>query len=740
LSVDQYEKKRIPTADHLGIRVTMLDMMVKAAARKLAEDQHDAIEACDGPPRDASSEEVIEWLADLPAVDRKKDLFTAAKCRLGITVKEIRDAVTDAIKAHDKAEEERRRAARVQQRTGFTIITGGALSLGAKPERKPDADGVIWPPGFTMKDTGLWYEPPPTDKVPEPDPILVCAPFKVVAQTSDETDHEHGLLLHWDSRTKQKHVWAMPQRMVHLEGNPIAVELQGAGLTCGTSRTSHEQLKNFFGAVSSTKQARCVDRSGWHGNAFVLPNGRVFGADENSVVLQSEYTLRGEVFTARGKLEEWQEHIAKPAIGNSRLVFALSTSFTPPLYDVTGETSGGVHNHGGSQIGKTTGTCVLASVWGRGDTRSGQIRSWRATSNGMEAVAAQYNDLPLPLEEISQAEARELGPIVYMFGNQRGKSRMSRSGGAQRDKIFRTGIYSTGEVTLAVKMEEAGLKAHAGQEVRLLNVPADGGAGLGVFEDLHGAASAGEFADQLRRDAVTYYGSAGPAFLEELVEARTNDAEKLKRVLRGMCEQFLTENLPKDADGQVRSAALRFALIAAAGELARAYDVVPWPEGEATKAAAACFKAWLAARGGAGPAEDAQIIEVLKGLIAHDGASRFESLDRKQDEPRQDPNAAYPGSIGGHADGQPSEQRIIDRAGYKRTVGDGQEFLIFPTVWRRTFKGMDPERAGHVARDAGFLQTLKSSRHLTKPVRIPGFSKRVRFYVVSDAILAGEDE
>src|SRR5262249_37210378 len=146
--------------------------------------------------------------------------------------------------------------------------------------------------------------------------------------------------------------------------------------------------------------------------------------------------------------------------------------------------------------------------WGLGDTRSGQIRSWRATANGMEAVAAQYNDLPLPLEEIGQAEAREVGPIVYMIGNQRGKARMSPSGGAQRDKIFRIGVWSTGEVTLAAKMAEAGLKSHAGQEIRLLNVPADAAAGMGVFEDLNGVASAGAFADQLRAAAVAYCGTA----------------------------------------------------------------------------------------------------------------------------------------------------------------------------------------------------------------------------------------
>jgi uncharacterized protein (DUF927 family) len=527
----------------------------------------------------------------------------------------------------------------------------------------------------------------------------------------------------------------MPKDMVHSEGNAIAAELEGAGLSCGTTPAAHQQLKHFLGAVRSTHYARCVDRSGWHGAAFVLPNSTVIGAKADSIVLQSAYTLRGEAFTMRGTLAEWQEHIAKPAVGNSRLTFAISDSFAPTLYDVTGDASCGAHNHDRSQTGKSTTTCILASTWGPGDTRSGQIRSWRATANGMEAVAAQYNDLPLPLEEIGQAEAREVGPIVYMFGNQRGKARMTRSGGAQRDKIFRIGVWSTGEITLAAKMAEANQRVHAGQEVRLLNVPADAGAGMGVFEDLHGAASAGAFADQLRLAAVTYYGTAGPAFLEKLVEARATNAEKLKRVLRDTCDEFVAQHLPNGADGQVRSAALRFALIAAAGELARVYGVVPWPEGEATKAAAACFKAWLDARGSEGAAEDQQAIDVLRLFISKHGASRFEDLDRAEEteQSQSDQDAAYPGSMGGSGNKPQFPQKVIERAGYMRKLGDLREFLILAPVWRDEIcKGMDAPRAARALQTAGFLVPGK---HSTSKVEWIAGTGSVRVYVIRSTIL-----
>jgi hypothetical protein len=59
-----------------------------------------------------------------------------------------------------------------------------------------------------------------------------------------------------------------------------------------------------------------------------------------------------------------------------------------------------------------------------------------------------------------------------------------------------------------------------GAEARLLSIPVEVGAGLGVWQDLHGEASSANFTDRLRTASVTHCGTAGPAFLEKLVELR----------------------------------------------------------------------------------------------------------------------------------------------------------------------------------------------------------------------------
>jgi hypothetical protein len=243
-------------------------------AERGGEDQPDAIEIHGGPGKDAPKADVIAWLAELPPTDRTKELLAAAKKRLGITITDIREAIKEEIRKHEKAERDRLRAGRVQQGDGFTIF-GGNMAPGQRPQPKPDPDGVIWPSGFTMKDSGLWYEPPPKDNGEERDSEKIAAPFRVVARTSNDQHEEHGLLLRWADHDWHPHQWAMPKNMVHLDGNAIAAELELAGLSCRATRTAHEQLKNFMSEVRSVHHVRCVDRAGWLDAGFILPNSEI---------------------------------------------------------------------------------------------------------------------------------------------------------------------------------------------------------------------------------------------------------------------------------------------------------------------------------------------------------------------------------------------------------------------------------------------------------------------------------
>ena len=77
-------------------------------------------------------------------------------------------------------------------------------------------------------------------------------------------------------------------------------------------------------------------------------------------------------------------------------------------------------------------------------------------------------------------------------------------------------FLSNGEIDLSQHLQGDGKKIKAGQGVRLLTIPADAGAGLGIFEDLNGYPNGAALADALKANSLKYYGTAGPAFIEKI--------------------------------------------------------------------------------------------------------------------------------------------------------------------------------------------------------------------------------
>jgi len=505
----------------------------------------------------------------------------------------------------------------------------------------------------------------------------------------------------------------MPRRMVHADGNAIAAELEDAGLSCGASREQHEFLKQFLGAVRSERRVRCVDQAGWHGVVYVQPNGRTFGAAAaDDIVLQTERAAAGSAYAERGSLSEWRDNIARHAVGNDLLLLTISTAFAEPLLDMLGEPSGGLHIRGGSQIGKTTTERSAMSVHGPGDDK--HMHTWRATANGLEAVAAENSDGLLILDELAQANAREVDQVVYMIANSAGKARANRAGGARRQRNWRILVLSTGEMSLEAKLSEAGLRIRAGQDVRMVDLPADAGVGMGIFQNLHAFPSGAAFAEHLRAAASNYCGTAGPAYLDQLARERDADPAQLVATLGAGRQQFLDAHVPSDANGQVRSVAKRFALIAVAGELATEYGITGWPEREALRAGGACFRRWLETRGGIGAAEEMQAVEQVRAFVAAHGSSRFELEDS-------------------------TDQRIISRAGWKLRTDEGWGYLITSSCWRtEVCRGLNTTDAADALIEAGFMVRGNDGRRTVQRRIAP--HGIVRGYLIRGTILGGDDD
>lgn len=528
-------------------------------------------------------------------------------------------------------------------------------------------------------------------------PQWLCSELRVSAQTRDARNGDWGRFLEWQDNDGNPHHWAMPLELLEGDGSDVRRELASKGLSIAPSTNARNLLAAYIKVWPVDARARCVERLGWHDDVFVTPTAAI-GASNERIVFQNNHAIELAT-TLAGTAAQWRDFVAALARGNSRLMFALSCAFAGPLLKLVGEDSGGFHLRGGSSTGKSTALKVASSVWGH-PLRF--VRTWRLTTNGLEGLAVLHNDSILILDELSQVDPGAAGDAAYMLANGQGKARANRNGQAKATQHWRELFLSAGEESLSAIMERAGKKANAGQDIRLAEIEADAGAGLGLFEELHGYASPATLALALKDSAETYHGCVGEEWLGFLVR----DRQTLVDLLPQQIKRFLDAVVPEGAEGQVSRVARRFAVVAIAGETATRYGLTGWDDGDATCAASKCFASWLAGFGGAHNREQRAILDQVLGFIEAHGTSRFEGMKS------------------GH------DVRIPNRVGFFRTNGQGErELLVLVQSFRQEVcRGIDYKSAIRVLKKAGVLVPDKDGKP-TQSIRLPGMGP-TRVYVI----------
>ncbi len=545
--------------------------------------------------------------------------------------------------------------------------------------------------------------------------------IRAEAFTRSPESRDWGLLIRLKDRDVIEKSWIMPAALQAGDGNMILEKLLTLGLNLAPHRNARKQLIDYLQTAQPPEKRRAVARIGWHDPAFLLHDETFSPLKTEEWVLDQTDPAASAHFTQRGSLPGWKENLAFLAQGNSRLIFSISAAFAAPLLHLTGSESGGFHWRGPSSVGKSTLLHAAGSVWG-GSPMRGFLKSWRATSNALEATAAGHCDALLCLDELGQADADSAAESAYLLANGQGKSRAGRTGEARAVTSWRVMILSSGEIGLADKIAESRTRrrAAAGQQVRLIDLPADAEAGFGAFEDLHGFENADAFARALKSAASDHFGTPARAFLKQLVADPATTLETVKACQR----RFVKTHCPPEADGQVMRAADRFGLVAAAGELAAHFKICPWPSGAAFDAAARCFRDWIKSRGGTEAAEELEIIARLRDFIAQHGGSRFEPMGNLQPMNYQ---------------GEVVLSKILNRAGFKRPgENDEIQYLIFPTIFKNEIcAGLDDRTATKALAKRGYLQ-LDSTGKTRIAARLPGIDRPMRVLCILPSLFEEE--
>lgn len=439
---------------------------------------------------------------------------------------------------------------------------------------------------------------------------------------------------------------------------------------------------------------------------------KVFGAP--SVLVERQFGgLDLAKYRSAETLADWQQQVLPLCTGNSRLMFAILCAFAGPLLEILGIGSFGFQLFGPSSIGKTITLIVAGSVWGcrvGASAHQGFCEKWATTLEGVERFARTHNDGFGIIDDTRLAGTdREIGKLIAPFimrlaeGVAKNRAVAIDAGGDWRLVYFGSSNLSLAEIFAA-----AGLAFDDAYRVRFPDISGDAGCGLGVFEDIHGFATAAEFAKELHRRATTYFGTAGEYYLERLSQDRHRRRAWLIAAFRRQMAGYRSVVTTGSAvDGRITD---HFRFGYAAGMLARHYGILTWTPEQIAWAVQCCERAHYASA--TGNQRKLDPIATVRSYISENMAAF-----RKVPDPTI------------------TDQDFKNTPGFIYMHRSGREYVIAPPVFERQFAPLGLPRVLGALDGAGLLVRTSAKFVSKAPIRSSTGNDRKFAYRIRASIL-----
>ncbi|SDE64501.1 DUF927 domain-containing protein [Rhodospira trueperi] len=401
-----------------------------------------------------------------------------------------------------------------------------------------------------------------------------------IATGYDEAGNTYRMLRFVNARKVTRTV-AIP---MSTHPNQLLTQLAKEGYSPPLTEGARRNVLKGIEQQCPTAEMRVATQVGHADGAFVLPH-RVIGdgAEKLVVRLGTEFTANSR-FGESGSLQEWRVNLLPLAKGNRLVMTAIMAAFAGPIMPLLGLEAGVINLVGASSSGKTTALVVAGSVWGGQRSIAGEgatqgfSQSWLTTDNALDATLAAHNHTLLTLDETAMSTAsKEAANVVYSAAHRMagGEEKARRTDDGKR-LHWCTMVLSSSEQPFQKIAELANRPVNMGQLVRFIDVQADAGQELGVFEALNGHSDAGSLADSLRDAALRYYGTAGVTFVERLLKRlQTNRNETIEKIAAYRYEFMSLVQSDFVGPTEVRISK-RFATIYAAARLAREFGILTW--------------------------------------------------------------------------------------------------------------------------------------------------------------------
>ncbi|MCM7567771.1 DUF927 domain-containing protein [Enterobacter asburiae] len=365
-------------------------------------------------------------------------------------------------------------------------------------------------------------------------------------------------------------------------------------------------MNTYFRAAATLplKRYRLVNRHGWQPGDLCFMHGRHAIKSEkitevHGMIPAASYNPSSGI-GARGSLDEWKEKVLKHATGDMQKL-ALWIGLSSCLLPLLNEQGIIYHFYGQSSVGKTALLQLAASVNGNGGEPGNSdslIESWNTTPNALEMTLEQRNHITAPIDELGVYKGSKIGDAIYALANGKGKNRMSGETLKNVEPAsWLLNIISSGEISMQERLRDGGETVKDGllhRSIDLLIAP----------EHVRSCADessedCGHRIEIIKANSAQYYGTAGRAFIEYLVNL-TN--EKLKthnyiNELHGWVRKELLARCEVRGDqlSTVQKRLLsRFAVPGTAAFLAYDSGILEWGEDEIFATLITAFDVWMA--------------------------------------------------------------------------------------------------------------------------------------------------
>lgn len=403
-----------------------------------------------------------------------------------------------------------------------------------------------------------------------------------------------------------------------------------------------------------------VRKLGFHNNSYLNSTGEVWGENDQHIMLNPDIQTKLAKNSVKGSLKLWKKNVAPYALNSSRLMLVLTVALSGMLLKYSNIETGGIHLFGDSSTGKSTSLMFGASIFGNKD----YIENWCGTETAFEELIAGHNDSALFLDELKllssdpKQAAEKVMMLIYKVTEGQAKK---RSKNYQEYTLSWSGVslLSAGEVSLEQTAINGKTNKMNGERVRVIDVPADAGCGLGIYESLpEDIKEASDLSDKIKLLCEQYNGAVKRNYIEGLINIIKSGNCALENEIQLHVLKFIKDCHVDKNNGQMVRFANRFAIAYAAGMIGIKLEILPYKKKDIFDAVNRCYQSALSVK----PMSNEEKVDFYYNKIIYilNNKNKYLDLTLKTDRPYKDIN---------------KKRFVISMFNKKRIIGIHSRFL-----------------------------------------------------------------